>query len=139
MLPAVSSVMPSMPRPVPKSCSTVLLVQRAVGLHREGDQVAIALRVVVGDIDRLAVGRDENAVGLLHVARGDLHVAVGDDEKHGFEVQLARLVAHVPRIGEIDVALAVDRQVVGAVEPLAVELVGQRLHRAVLRRRRCPS
>src|SRR4030095_1494823 len=69
----------------------------------------------------------------LRFAGGDLHAATGRHEKDALKVQIARIVADVSRVGEIDVAPWVDGQVVGAVEPFAFELVGERLDRAILR------
>ena len=92
---------PCRSRAAPSSSPT-----RAVLLERVGQQVAVALGVVVGQVERLHVGRQDDAVGLLHVGDDLRHRAVGVDAVDALGVDLARLVADVARVGEVDAALA---------------------------------
>ena len=106
MLPFMSMHMPSMPRSGAKSCSTFLRADAAVLLQRIGEQLPVALGVVVGQVERLHVRRQDDAVGLLHVGDDLRHRAVGVDAVDALGVDLARLVADVARVGEVDAALA---------------------------------
>src|SRR5262249_61815311 len=67
--------------------------------------------------------RQDDAVRLRHVADDLRDRAVLVDAVDALGVDLARLAADVARVGEVDAALEVDGQVVGAVEPLALPLV----------------
>ena len=111
----------------------VLLQSQGSEVEAPVDQspLVLAVRVHRPDLapleveESLAVGCDDDAVGFLNVARGDLHGAVWFDQEHGLEVELARLVANVARVGEVDVAAMCDSQVVRAVEALSLEAIGQ--------------
>ena len=69
---------------------------------------------MVGDVQRLAVGAEGDAVGLLDVVRDLDHAAVGVDAIDGPVLELARLVAEVVRVGEVDAALRDRGRVVAA-------------------------
>src|SRR3954466_7373085 len=90
-----------------------------------------ALRIVVRQIHVFAVGRDKNSIGLADFAGGDFYVVIGRDEKHGLEVELARLIPDVTWIGEIDAPFSVDCQIVRAVESLEVIAIGQHADGAI--------
>ena len=53
------------------------------------------------------------------------------DQEDALEIELARLVADIAGVGNIDTPGAIDGDVVGAVEPLAFVVVGERADRAV--------
>src|SRR5262249_44198520 len=88
--------------------------------------------VVVRDEQVLVVGRDEYAVGPLHLQPDDAaHRPVRVDAIHALDRDLPEVpdlhaVARaVPRVGEVDATLRVDGQVVGRVVPLALDPVGE--------------
>src|SRR5438874_1148064 len=66
-----------------------------------------------------------DAVGLLDAGDDPRHGAVGVDAVNALRVDLARLVAEVARVREVDPPLGVDGQVVGAVEALALPAAGE--------------
>ena len=108
--------------------------EAAVCLDRVGAQLArdVILVAAFGDVKRVLVLRNENAVrlrGIERHARGGvsavfLRVAAQDRLVIDFHAGVRVPVAAVDRIGEPDAALAVDREVVGRIEPFAVKTVG---------------
>src|SRR5262249_17398165 len=60
------------------------------------------------------------------------HLAVGVDAIDGLDVDLPRFITDITWVGEVDAALAVDADVVGAVEAFAHPPVGQDADGAVL-------
>ena len=113
--------MPSGPMPPLKDART-----RGVGAARirlRGQRVD-AVKVEVGDVDELAVRRERDAVGEGKAACDPLDleaaVAVVDvvDVADGVDDGAAA------RVGEVRAALAVENQVDGAAERLAIELGG---------------
>ena len=86
---------------------------------------------VVGDVECLFVGREGEPVGLERSGQEGNDVALAADQENSLEIELARLVADVARVGDIDPAVAIDGDVVGAVEPLVVVVVGQRANGSI--------
>ena len=71
--------------------------------------------VVADDVHRLLIGRNQNAVAFTAVGRDASHRTVGIQPISGEAVQKHRLVTQVARIGEVDAALLIDRDVVQGV------------------------
>ncbi len=130
MRPSVVTVMPSIPRPAPKSWMTRAFATLPVGTSIRRDQRP-ALGAVVGDVERFFIGREGKAVGLERRGQERDDVALEADQEDSLEIELARLGADVARVGDVHAALAIDGDVVGAVEPLVVVVVGERANRAV--------
>jgi hypothetical protein len=99
----------------------------------ESDQLMVALRiaVIVRDVDRVSVARNNNAVGFLHIARGQTDFTLRIDDEDAFEIQFPFLISAVARIGEIDIASQIDGQVVGAIEAPPLIAIGERFHGTV--------
>ena len=68
---------------------------------------------------------DDDAVGPGQGVHDARERAVGVDAVDALLVQLEVLALRIARVGEVDAALAVDGEVVGAVEPLALIAVGE--------------
>src|SRR5260221_783526 len=90
-----------------------------------------ALRVRVGDVQRLVIGRERDPVGPGEFLRQQAQLAVLADTVDALEVELFFRVLHlaretVGRIGEVERAVRVVDEVVRAVEPLALVAVGDR-------------
>ncbi len=86
---------------------------------------------VVRYVQRLFVGAERQPVGLEGRRHEGNHEAIEIDQEHAFEIQLARLVADISRVGYIDPSPPIDGDVVGTVEPLVIVIVGQCADRAV--------
>ncbi len=104
----------------------------------DGDgEAADVAAVGVVDPERLLVGREAQAVGLLEVVDEQRQLAVGRDAVDAAEVELLLALdaeagpAAVGRIGEDDRAVRGDDDVVGAVELLALPVRGEHRARAV--------
>ena len=88
----------------------------------------------VVDVQRLFVGREGQAVGQLEVVHEQVHRTVGIDAVDAVVrllLALGQVAQAVWRIGKEHLAVGSHHDVVGRVEPLALERVGQRLHVAV--------
>ena len=59
-------------------------------------------------------------LGLTTVMSRRDDVALRSDQENPLEIEIARLVADVAGVGDIDPSLAIDGDIVGAVEPLAI-------------------
>ena len=112
------------------------VAQDVVGIQ---SLVATFFIIIVRKIEGLVVGRDQNAVGALHIVQDSSDLAAGVDAIDRLLVLLHSFPVAVSRVGEVDVASAVEVQVVGAVEPLAVVTVRQCDHPAVLFGARYPA
>ena len=90
------------------------------------------LRVRLGHVERLLIGAQRDTVWKRHFLGEQGHAARGRDPVDAVPGDLAGLRVlrafgeSIGWIGEIDGAPLVDRAVVGAVEPLAVDGVGER-------------
>src|SRR6185369_16876467 len=89
----------------------------------QGDHTARAR--VVRDVEGGAVCGDEDAVGPREAVDHARQRAVGVDAVDAFLVQLQVLALRIAGVGEVDAALAVDGEVVGTVETLALIAVGE--------------
>ena len=85
--------------------------------------IPFLVAVRVGDVGRRAVRRHDDPVGLLDVLGRERHLSVGRDPEDAFEIDLAGLLSLVARIGEVNVPLGVDGEVVGAVESFPLPFV----------------
>jgi hypothetical protein len=111
------------------------LSERPVVVHGEGvpDRV---FGVGVGHVEGLPVGRKADPVGSPNLLRQHREDAALRQPIHALEGQiLARVVESLRksegRVGEVDVSVGADGQVVGAVEALSLEPIGEHGHRAV--------
>ena len=87
--------------------------------------------VGVGDIQRVAVGREGDAVGLAQRAVEQVHAAVDIDavdavDRLFLDRRIVAILQAIGRIGEEHRAVAPCRHVIGTVETLAFVAVGQR-------------
>src|ERR1043166_1899719 len=114
--------------------------KRSVGGDREGDELMVPLRVAVriGDVGDRAVGGDDDAVGLLDILRRERHLSVRRDSKDALEVDLTGIAFAVSGVGEVDVPLRIDREIVGAVESPAFPFLREGSHLSVRIRDRDP-
>ena len=83
----------------------------------------VAAVVGLGNIQRPAVGAQCEPIGLGDVVSDLDHIATWRDAVDGPPPQLPRLVPHVARICEVQIARIVGGDVVGRVEALASEIV----------------
>ena len=76
-------------------------------------------------------GLSTSPLGLFAVVikRNDKPLEI--DQENPLEIELARLVADITGIGDVNTSPPVDGDVVGAIEPLIVVVVGQGADRAV--------
>ena len=103
-------------------------IERAVGLdveHLPDRRLGIGL----GHIETLLIGGKADAVGTGHRVAQERYRAVGGDPVDATEVEFAALVVEalgeaVGGVGEVDRAGGVNGDVVGAVEPLPLVVVG---------------
>ena len=114
--------------------------ERAVGVHVV--HLDVRPRRVV-DVDERLVRREADAVRHLELVLVDheldvVRAAAGRDPEDALPAQLALALdaepgkAPVPRVGEVDRPVGAHADVVGAVQVLALVVVGEQLARAVL-------
>src|SRR5207244_13619518 len=84
----------------------------------------IAAVVVVGEVERPLIRAKGQAVWLLYVVRDFDHVSTLLQAVDGLHRQFARLAAAIARIGEIHPSPQIHTEVIGRIEALALEAVG---------------
>ncbi len=92
-------------------------------------------RVGIGDVQQLSIGRKCDAVGPRLPFRDRLQIALWREVIDAEEIQLAAvLLIAEGRVGEINMPVPPDDDIVGRVQPLAFEFRRQHFGCAVLRR-----
>src|SRR5262249_44853573 len=109
----------------------------AVGLQLEHHVRGVVGSVAIGDVEFFLVGREGEAVGARHLFGDERQLAVLREAIDAAEIQLAPRIVFmlwqaVDRVGEEEIAIGLEYEVVRAVEALALVVVGQRPLAAIL-------